>query len=179
MGLFSKKPNRAIQAEFIKQANGAMNWFGVALRSKKTNPPSEKEDLALDLTVKENREAIREELVRLIREHGLAGCTEAEIGGDRLLALRKQHEKSPVEDAALCSAVAINSINLITRLYYEDYPKFQPLFEMVDNLAKICCTGAAQTIGEDLPADVVDTWPYFSRIFEEAKRSGTILWPHV
>jgi hypothetical protein len=43
----------------------------------------------------------------------------------------------PVEDAALCSALAMNSINLIVRLYYEDYPfseaqfktlKYQPGF---------------------------------------------------
>jgi hypothetical protein len=179
MGFFSKKPNRALQAEFIKQANNAVNWFGTALQSKKTSSLTGMDDSTLDLTVKGNRDAIREGLVHLIREHGLTGCTEGEIGGRRLVPLAMQQTRSPLEDAALCSALAINSINLITRLYYEDYPKYQPLYEMVNNLAKTCCTGAAQTIGADLPPEVVETWPYFSRIFEEAKHSNTFLWPDV
>ena len=156
-----------------------MNWFGIALRFKKTNPRSGMEDTALDLTIRENREAISKELVRLIREHNLAGCTEGEIACHRLEPLQRQEALSPIEDAALCSVVAINSINLITRLYYDVYPNYRPLLEMVDNLAKICCTGAAQTIGADLPPEVVETWPYFSRIFKEAKASNTLLWPDV
>lgn len=179
MGFFSKKPNRALQAEFIKQANQALGLFGRALETKETAPQDGMEDSAFDLTVKKNRDAIREELVRLIREQGLTGCTEGEIGGRRLVSLAMQQTRPPLEDAALCTAIGINSINLITRLYYEDYPDYQPLFEMVNNLAKIGCTGAAQTIGADLPREVVETWPYFSRIFEEAKQSATLLWPDV
>ncbi len=179
MGLFTRKPNRALQAEFIKQANHTLNLFGYALRFKKTIPPAGMEDAALDLTIKENREGIGDELVDLIREHQLSGCTEAEIGGTRLIPLAMDQSKPPLKDAALCSALAINSINLITRVYYEDYPKYRPLYEMVDNLAKMGCTGAAQTIGPDLPPEVVDTWPYFARIFAEAKQSNTLLWPDV
>ena len=48
---------------------------------------------------------------------------------------------------------------------------------MVDNLAKTCCSGAAQTIGSDLPPEIVRTWPYFSKIFAEAKSANTWLWP--
>ena len=65
------------------------------------------------------------------------------------------------------------------RVYYEQYPKYRPLYEMVDSLAKTCCTGAAQTVGPDLPPEVVKTWPHFSQIFEEAKQSLTWLWPDV
>lgn len=179
MGLFTRKPNRALQAEFMKQANQALVMFGYALEFKKTIPRDGMEHEALDLTTKKNRDAIRDKLVHLIREHQLSGCTEAEIGGVRLVPLAMKHSKPPIEDAALCSALAINSINGITRAYYEIYPKYQPLFEMVDNLAKTCCTGAAQTIGPDLPLEVVETWPYFSRIFEEAKQADTWLWPDV
>lgn len=179
MGLFSRKPDQALQAELARQAGQVFNWFGSALRFKKAGPPVGMEDAALDLTVKENRDAIRNELVRLIREHRLAGCTEREIGGKRLEAVARKWPRSPLEHAALCSALAINSINLITRLYYEQYPKYPPLFEMVDNLAKTCCTGAAQTIGPDLSPEVVATWPYFSRIFEDARQSRFFLWPDV
>ncbi len=179
MGLFTRKPNRALQAEFIKQATNTVNWFGCALRDKETNPRAGMEDAAVDLTIQDNRDAIRDELVRLIRQHQLPGCTEAEISGIRLLPLAMEQSRTPIEDAALCSALAINSINLITRAYYEDYPKHRPLFEMVNNLAKTCCPGAAQTIGPDLPPEVVQTWPYFSRIFAEAKQSNTWSWPDV
>lgn len=179
MGLFTRKPSRTLQAEFVKQANHVMNIFGHALKLKTTNPASGKEDDALDLTVKENRDVILDELVHIVHEYKLEGCKEAEIGGARLIPLVMDESRSAITDAALNSALAINTINLIARAYYQDYPQYEPLFEMVDNLAETCCTGAAQTIGPDLPAEVVRTWPHFSRIFEETKRSDTWLWPDV
>lgn len=177
MGLFTRKPSRGHQAELVKQANSALQIFGHALQFKETIPAAGAEDDALDLTTKENRDAIRDELVRIIQEYGLEGCKEAEIGGARLVPLALDQGKPALTDAAVASAVAINSMNLIARTYYEEYPEYQPLHEMVDNLAKLGCTGAAQTIGPDLPPEVVRTWPYFSRIFAEAKRADTWLWP--
>jgi hypothetical protein len=151
MGLFSRKPDRGLEAELAKQASGARNLLGYALTHKKTNPPAGMEGAALDFTIKENRDAIRDELVRLIREHQLSGCTESEIGGVCLVPLAMTQPKAPVEDAALCSAIVINSVNMITSVYYEQYPNYRPLYEMVDSLAKTCCTGASQTVGPDLP----------------------------
>lgn len=87
--------------------------------------------------------------------------------------------KSSVTDAAVVCAASINSINGITRVYYQDYPKYKPLYDMVDSLAKTCCSGAAQTIGPNLPVEVVKTWPYFSRIFEDVKRAAVWMWPDV
>ena len=179
MGLFTRKPSRGLSKDLIKHANGAMNILGYALTTKKTNSRAQNPDEVLDLTAQENRDAIRSELVRIVREFRLEGCTEVEIDSDRLMPVIRDESVSAITDAAVASVLAINSINLITRLYYEKYPSYQPLFEMVDNLAKMGCTGAAQTIGEDLPPTVAKTWPYFARIFEEAKRSGTPLWPCV
>ncbi len=179
MGLFSRRPDRGLEAELLKQGNHAMNWFGYALRFQKSNPRIGMEDQAVDLTAKQNRDAIRDELVRIIRRHRLSGCSESEINGSRLMPLVKEQSRSSIEDAALCSALTITSINFITRLYYQEYPRCRPMFEMVDNLAKICCTGAAQTIGPDLPPEVIETWPYFARIFEDTKRANAWLWPEV
>ena len=175
MGLFTPKPDRATQAEYMKQANNAVNIFGVALQRQVTTPSVGQEPI--DLTVQENRDAIRDELTRIIREYGLEGCTEMEIGGVRLVPLSKDGSKSSLTDAALCAALAMNSINGITRHYYELFPKYQPFLEMVDNLAKICCPGAAQTIGPDLPPEAARTWPYFSQMFEEAKQAKLLQWP--
>jgi hypothetical protein len=179
MGIFSKKPDVELQRELIKQASNVTKWFGVALRYKKTFPPAGKEGSEIDLTIKQNREAIKRELVNLISAYGLIGCIEGEIGGKRLLPLAQKNSISPLEDAALCCALSFNSINLITRIFYEEYPKYQPLCDMVNNLAKICCTGAAQTIGADLPLEVVRTWPYFSKLFDDTRKSKLILWPDV
>jgi hypothetical protein len=179
MGLFTRKPDRGLKAELEKQAVGALNIFGHALQMKKTNAPAGKEHEAIDLTIEENRDAIRNEIVRVIHDYGLEGCKESEIGGARLMPIVMDQSKSPITDAAVCSALAINSINLITRNYYENFPDYKPLHDMVDKLAKTCCTGAAQTIGSNLPYEVVRTWPYFSRIFSEAKISLIWLWPDV
>jgi hypothetical protein len=91
-------------------------------------------------------------------EYRLEACKEAEIG-ERLIPLVMDQSKSSITDAAVASALAINSINGIARIHYEDYPQYQPLYDMVNNLAKTCCSGAAQTIGPNLPVEVVKTWP--------------------
>ncbi len=72
MRLFARKPSRALVAEFVKQANGVLNIFGYALQRKTTNPAVG--DDALDLMAEENRDAIRDELVRIIREYRLEAC---------------------------------------------------------------------------------------------------------
>lgn len=175
MGLFSRGPDRATQAELLKQARNSTNWFGFALMHKRTNAPDES---SIDLTVEENRIAIRREVVRLIQEYQLMGCTEAEIGGDRLVPLSKDAQANLV-GSALVTVLAINSISLISRYYYEKFPRYRPLLEMVNNLAKVCCPGAAQMIGEDLPEEVSQTWPYFARMFSEAKAASLVTWPNV
>ena len=177
MGLFTRKPSRGIEDEMVNLANGALSVFGYALQHKTTNPGLDGEEL--DLTVKENRNAIRHELVRIINECGLKGCSEIEIGGERLVPIVMNQCKPHITKAAVLSAISINIISMITKAYYEDYPRYKPLHDMVNNLAKTCCTGAAQTIGADLPPEVVKTWPYFARIFMDAKNSDTWLWPDV
>lgn len=63
-------------------------------------------------------------------------------------------------------------------LLFEGFPDFKPLLEMVNNLAKIGCPGAAWTIGPALPPEVVTRWPYFARIFEAAKGGSSLIqWP--
>ena len=179
MGLFGNKPHRAVEAELINHGNHAMRWFDMAVRYKEVRPPADRGGPALDLTDRETREAIRAELVRLITTQGLAGCSEREIDGTRLAPLAQQQGRSALQNAALVSALAINSVNLIARLHREDFPRYRPLARMVDDLSRTCCAGAAQTLGGDLPAEVVETWPYFSRLFEETKRSGGSTWPDV
>ena len=163
----------------MSDAQGALNIFGCAVEHRRTNPAKGNEDAVIDLTLKENRDAIRQKLVHIIHQYGLEGCNETEIGAVRLIPLVKDKSKSPITDAALRGALAINSINFIARTYYEDFPHYRPLYEMMDNLAKTCCAGAAQTIGADLPPDIIRTWPYFSKIFAEAKTANTWLWPDV
>lgn len=177
MGWFSPKPSRALQAELMKQANGALNILGIPLLHGVTNPAQGHEPL--DLKQPETRTAIRDELVRIIQDFGLEGCKELEIGGARLIPLVMDESKSAITDAAVTSALAINSINIISRYYFEEYPEFEPLREMVNELSKTCCAGAAQTFGNDLPIEVIRTWPYFSRIFAQAKNSRLYSWPDV
>ena len=177
MGLFTKKPSTGMQQALTNQANAAMNIFGYALQHKATNPQDDDPDSSLDLEDEENRIAISEELSRIVRESGLEGSSEAQIGSTGLMAAAAKQPKSAVEDAALCAAVAINSINLIYRLYTDEFPKYKPMAEMVGALATSCCPGAAQMLGPDLPEEVVRTWPRFASLFNDTKASQPILWP--
>ena len=75
MGLFSRKPDRELQAQLIKNATNAVNWFRFVLQHKRTNPKKGMEDSAFDLTIKDNRDAIRGAIVDQIRDHQLAAST--------------------------------------------------------------------------------------------------------
>lgn len=180
MGFFTKKPDGELQAEFVKQATGALTWFGHALQFKKTNPRKGLEDESIDLLQRENRDAIRSGLIRLIAENNLGSrdSKHSKHTTDVLVSLVTKQNRPAMEDAVLVTMFAIHSMNMITRFYYEEFPEFKPLYEMVNNLAKIGCSGAAQTIGADLPDEIATRWPYFARIFQDAKAANS-LWPDV
>jgi len=168
-----------MQATYIKCADLAMNVFGYALQKKTPNPPKNKfEDHAIDLTVGDNRTAIRGEICRLVRDCHFTSATDGE-SMVRALKERISNAETSLEDAAAVSAMAIGAINVVARSYYQNFPKYRPLYEMLDNLAKFCCPGVAQMIGPDLPEEIVDTWPYFARMFSDAKESSLFMWPDV
>jgi hypothetical protein len=68
-------------------------------------------------------------------------------------------------------------MNLIYRLYTDEFPKYKPMAEIVGALAANYCPGAAQMLGPDLPEEVVRTWPRFALLFNDTKASQPILWP--
>ncbi len=178
MGLFTRKPSRSLQAGLVKNAKFIALFSGFALQHQKTNPHKAYADQAIDLTQAENRNAIREELSRIIVHEGWSDMTSAQILS-RQNTLASQVPSSTTEDAALITARLICSIDSITRIYYTDFPKYKPLQEMVNTLATTCCPGVAQTIGPDLPEEVLQVWPHFSQIFEDAKQSNLFIWPDV
>lgn len=149
------------------QANYAVSWFAYTLILKKTHPIGGQE---IDVAVKENRDGIRESLCELIRERlgGSSAATEIE---ERLLATGQSGEA--LAQAAHRSALAIHYIDAIAKAHADSKSRY--LREVVDDLVKNACTGAAQTIGPVLPLEVVETWPHFARLFERAKDSA--VWP--
>jgi hypothetical protein len=58
-------------------------------------------------------------------------------------------------------------VDMIARHYYDLYPQYKPLFEMVNQLAKICPTGVQVIFGDDLPVEVRRAFPHFSSLFEQ------------
>ena len=144
MGFFTKRPSREMQATYIKGADLAMNVFGYALQKKTPNPPKNQfEDHAIDLTVGDNRTAIRGEICRLVRDCHFTSATDGE-SMVRALKERISNAETSLEDAAAVSVAAIGAMDVVAASYYQIYPKYRPLYEMLDNLAKLCCPGAAQ-----------------------------------
>jgi hypothetical protein len=175
MGFFSRRPDRDLEATLIKQANFAVVWFGHALRFKSTNPSRLLNNEQLDLNDAANRTAIREGVVNLINTRALSGDASGQSTDTIISLLGKS--TSVLDDAVACTLMAIHAMNSIARFYYEDFPKYEPLREMLDNLAKTACTGAAQTLGSDLPGEIEQGWPHFSKLFNAAKDAGLLLWP--
>ena len=175
MGFFSRRPSRELQAELIKQANYAVVWFGHALRFKSTNPSKLLNNEKLDLNQATNRMAIRDGVVTLITSRSLSSDPAGQ-STDVLVSLIGE-STSVLDDAVVCTLMAIHAMNSIARFYYEDFPKYEPLREMLDNLIKIACTGAAQTLGSTLPNEIARGWPHFATLFNTAKDANLLLWP--
>jgi hypothetical protein len=176
MGFFSRKPDKELQAEFVKQATYAVTWFGHALRFKSTNPNKALKNEGLDLTDAKNRTAIHVGLIKLIQTHSLSGDPSSQ-STESLISLVKQTPTTVLDDAVVCTMLAIHAMNMTARFFYLEYPKYEPLREMVNHLAKIGCPGAAQTIGSTLPDEVVSGWPHFAQMFASAKEANLLLWP--
>lgn len=70
------------------------------------------------------------------------------------------------QDAGLVLNVLAGT-DMITRHYYEVYPKYRPMLDMVNNLAKIVPASLRIVFGEELPSDVKTAFPYASVLFAD------------
>ncbi len=79
-----------------------------------------------------------------------------------------------MQRVALHTAIAIGDVDAIAAAI-DPLRAGKAQVELLKDLTRHCCTGAAQMIGGDLPMEVEETWPAFAALFKRARRFK--LWP--
>jgi hypothetical protein len=173
---FGKKPNRATQRQYIEQADRLVESFMYIETYGGIIPKEGKEPLLL--SVEKNRKDITFRLCELIQAHKLNQLNYKynPIGFNQ--AVREiiiNNANSDDGDDALDAAVGIlvlfPIIEHISHQYYECYPSYKHLFEMVNNIAKITMPTVFNLFDGNMPPEVRDSFPYVSQMFESYRAS--------
>ena len=168
-GLFSKKPDARTQQQYGRYGMQA-SQVCMYLFEHHACPPRDGHE-EIDLTIDENRISLVKEIVENIVKLDLASAGDEEKS--QLLkdmaqsALTSPSNVTQTQEEAGMILAMLNVVDMLGRHYYDLYPEYKPLFEMVNQLAKICPTGMQVIFGDDLPVEVRRAFPHFSSLFEQ------------
>lgn len=167
-GLFSKKPDASTQ-EMYGRYGAQASQVCMYLFQHNACPPQDGAE-KVDLTNEKNRAELVAEIVIRIDQLGLS-----DAGGEdkaQIMMNMAQADLSNADniytahaDAGMVLSV-LNMIDMLGRHYYELFPDYKPMLEMINQLAKICPTGMQVIFGDDLPVEVRRAFPHFSSLFE-------------
>jgi hypothetical protein len=168
-GLFAKKPDARTQEMYGRYAHQA-SQVCMYLFQYSACPPQDGQE-KVDLTIEDNRTTLVEEIVSRIDLLGIAF-----VDGEERAEIFRDMAQSDVSNASSISVAKsdagmiltiLNIIDMLGRHYYELYPEYKPMLEMINELAKICPTGMQVIFGDDLPVEVRRSFPHFSSLFEQ------------
>ena len=168
-GLFSKKPDASTQELYGRYGTQA-SQVCMYLFQHNACPPQDGAE-KVDLTNEKNRAELVAEILAKIDQLGLSdagGEDKAQIIMDMVQAdLSNPGSISTAKSDAGMILTTLNMIDMLGRHYYELFPEYKPMLEMINQLAKICPTGMQVIFGDDLPVEVRRTFPHFSSLFEQ------------
>jgi hypothetical protein len=175
-GLFTKKPDARTQQMYGRQAAQASKVCMYLYQHQACPPPDGGENI--DLGNNKNRLLLSNHIVTRIEQLDLAsldGAGKSQAIMDMVQSdINKSSSASPSEgDAGLIISI-LNVIDGLARHYYELYPEYKPMFEMINQLAKICPVGMKVIFGDDLPVEVRRSFPHFSSLFEQNRANVLI-----
>ncbi len=174
--LFSHKPSREMQKSLGRQAELAARAFMYLYTHRACAPPDGKEKI--DLSIDETRQSLVNSIIARIQSAGLEDANREERSKIiNTMAKEDAANQDKISRELLDAGMLItimNSVNEITHQYYEVYPDFQPLFELVNNLAKLVPPGLAVIFGDDLPIEIRRSFPRLSVLFEQNRAHGGI-----
>ena len=174
-GLFAKRPPREEQIILAKSAGAADELSMHLIQHRSFLPRSDKP--RPDLDDEADRQEIVDAIIGKIEMLDLESAPEnAKTGilGAHLEDIMRDPNLPVVEDDAGFALYIMNGINVMYRRYRELYPKYRPLYEMLNQLAKIVPGGFRVVFGDDLPPQVRKAFPHFSIMFEENRANSFI-----
>jgi hypothetical protein len=168
LGSLAKKPSAQEQHEYGRRAMQASQVCMYLFQHHACPPPDGMEKV--DLNLEENRQSLAGAVVTLVHSLRLESLSseqkaQAIVTMAQNLSLRADRLSRSENDAIMLVTV-INVIDMTARHYYELYPNYQPLHELVNQMAKVCPSGLAVVFGDDLPIEVRRAFPHFSSLVE-------------
>ncbi len=167
-GLFAKKPDAQMQQMYGRYAVQA-SQVCMYLFQHNACPPKDGEE-KIDLLDESNRKALVDEIVKRIERLDLSSVDyesrSKNINDMARSDVEKSSEISQTQADAGMLITTLNIIDMLGRHYYQLYPNYKPMFEMINQLAKICPTGMSVVFGDDLPVEVRRAFPNFSSLVE-------------
>ena len=168
-GLFSKKPDARTQEMYGRYGMQA-SQVCMYLFQHNACPPQDGAE-KINLTNEKSRAELVAEIVGRIDQLGLFdadGEHKSQILIDMVQAdVSNADNISTAQADAGMVLTTLNIIDMLGRHYYELYPEYKPMFEMINQLAKICPKGMQVIFGDDLPVEVRRAFPHFSSLFEQ------------
>lgn len=163
-----------MQQSYIEQANKCVKTFMYAHRFGGF-PPLDGHEV-LPLSIKENRDQIVQEIRGLIEKYDLIGTKKQDEEFDlnqavQRLALDSLNHSSDARDSAVIILVTAPIIEMLSKHYYRFFPSYRPMFEMLDNIAKISMPILYTLFDEDMPVEFRQAFPYCSQMFESYRSS--------
>lgn len=168
-GLFSPKPDARMQQVYVQRAT-QVTQVCMYLFENRACPPKDGEE-EIDLNDEHNRNRLVIEIVGIIENLNLSDA-DGESISEILIEMARKEINDPdtvslTQSNAGMLLTVLNMIDMLARHYYQIYPKYKPMLEMINQLAKICPTGMQIVFGDDLPVEVRRVFPHFSSLFEQ------------
>lgn len=165
---FKPKPAPEQERQYVRQANQITQMFGYCT-IKGEFPPEEGQT---DLSIKNesNRTLIKNEVIRLIEAYQLKNLS-LEVKTQAFEAMIQKPNKKQAEDAAGLIIISLNSLNMIASHYYECFPSYKPLLEMLNNLTKIVMPVLDEVFEGQLPDNLQNLFPRVEGLFKDYKNA--------
>ena len=168
-GLSRKAPSADAQREYVRQATFVVQTC-LYLFQHHACPPVDG-NAKYDLDDEENRKALGKAIGKRLKSlmPAIADPSSKMQAVIDMVASdsRLRHQLHQSEQDAGLVVMVIAGMDMIARHYYELYPKYQPMLEMVNNLAKIGPNGLRIVFGDDLPTEVREQFNYAARLWDD------------
>lgn len=109
---------------------------------------------------------LREKIIERIELLNFYNLNYSERAKLIILLVTKKSIHSPLEDAVIALIVNLNYLDVVTKSYYQIYPKSSELLEILNTVAKTCPAGLEQAIGEKIPDTIRNIFPYFAHLHD-------------
>lgn len=175
-GLFTKKPPADLQNALGLQGHSVSESLSYVIQWGQLPPHQAYESNPICVDDKADQNSLTELFIEVVTKNGLAHVdTDERLEAINNLAreiLAPGQVPERIMDGVLFLLTSLNSVDTIARIYYRDFPEYRPLFDMVNQLAKIVPPALDRIFKDDVPTELREAFPQVSGLIEQYRSNG-------